>query len=93
MHELIQREITDTVKTRLKNYPAVALLGARQAGKSTIAGMVIEQIPKAIHLDLERPADLNKLTDPEAFFAQSPGFHAGRPPIIAPLTRRKSISS
>jgi uncharacterized protein len=70
MHKLIQREITDTVKTRLKNYPAVALLGARQAGKSTIAGIVIEQIPKAIHLDLERPADLNKLTDPEAFFAQ-----------------------
>ena len=53
MHELIGREITDTVKTRLKNYPAVALLGARQVGKSTIAGMIIEQIPKAIHLDLE----------------------------------------
>jgi predicted AAA+ superfamily ATPase len=70
MHEFIEREITDTVKTRLKNYPAVALLGARQVGKSTIAGMVIEQLPKAIHLDLERPADLNKLTDPEAFFSQ-----------------------
>ena len=70
MHDLIQREITDTVKRRLKNYPAVALLGARQVGKSTIAGMVIEKIPKAIHLDLERPADLNKLTDPEAFFSQ-----------------------
>ena len=70
MHELIKREITDTVETRLKNYPAVALLGARQVGKSTIAGMVIEKIPKAIHLDLERPADLNKLTDPEAFFSQ-----------------------
>ena len=70
MHEIIEREITDTVKTRLKNYPAVALLGARQVGKSTIAGMVIEKIPKAVHLDLERPADLNKLTDPEAFFSQ-----------------------
>ena len=70
MHKLIKREITATVKTRLKNYPAVALLGARQVGKSTLAGMIIEQIPKAIHLDLERPADLNKLTDPEAFFSQ-----------------------
>lgn len=70
MHSLIPRHITDTVKTRLRNYPAVALLGARQVGKSTIAGMVIEKIPKAIHLDLERPADLNKLTDPEAFFSQ-----------------------
>lgn len=32
--------------------------------------MVIEQIPDAIYLDLERPAALNKLTDPEAFFTQ-----------------------
>ena len=44
MHKLIKREITATVKTRLKNYPAVALLGARQVGKSTLAGMIIEQI-------------------------------------------------
>jgi predicted AAA+ superfamily ATPase len=70
MHNFIEREIADTVKTRLNNYPAVALLGARQVGKSTLAGIVIEQIPKAIHLDLERPSDLNKLTDPEAFFSQ-----------------------
>jgi predicted AAA+ superfamily ATPase len=59
MHKIVEREITDTVKARLKNYPAVALLGARQVGKSTLAGIVIEQIPKAIHLDLERPSDLN----------------------------------
>lgn len=70
MHRLYEREITDTVKKRLKNYPAVALLGARQAGKSTLAGMVTEGVEKTIHLDLERPSDLNKLTDPEAFFTQ-----------------------
>ena len=57
MHELIGREITDTVKTRLKNYPAVALLGARQVGKSTIAGMVIEQIPGGGELSHRRPCD------------------------------------
>jgi len=38
MHELIEREIIDIVQTRLNNYPAVALLGARQVGKSTLAG-------------------------------------------------------
>lgn len=70
MHELVERDITDMVKTRLENYPAVALLGARQVGKSTLAGMIIGKLPTAIHLDLERPADLNKLTDPEAFFSQ-----------------------
>ena len=71
MHEIIKRNITDTIIDRLKTNPAVALLGARQVGKSTIAGMIIEKFPSAIYLDLERPADLNKLTDPEAFFNNS----------------------
>lgn len=70
MHKIIQREITATVIRRLKNNPAVALLGARQVGKSTIAEMAIKEFAGAIYLDLERPADLNKLTDPEAFFNQ-----------------------
>lgn len=71
MHGIVRREnIITTVQTRLNTNPAVALLGARQVGKSTIAEMVIEDLPKAIYLDLERPADLNKLQDPEAFFQQ-----------------------
>lgn len=70
MHKIIPRDITKPVSSRLSNFPAVALLGARQVGKTTIASIVIDQFPKAIHLDLERPADLNKLTDPEAFFLQ-----------------------
>ncbi|MCK5097050.1 MAG: AAA family ATPase, partial [Desulfobacteraceae bacterium] len=70
MHKIIKRNITATIIDRLKTNPAVALLGARQVGKSTIAGMIIENFPGAIYLDLERPADLNKLTDPEAFFQQ-----------------------
>jgi len=39
-------------------------------GKSTLAEMVIEHFPDALYLDLERPSDMNKLTDPEAFFQQ-----------------------
>jgi len=70
MHNLINRDITATLTARLANFPAVALLGARQVGKTTLAGMIIEQIPKTIYLDLERPQDRNKLTDPEAFFGQ-----------------------
>ncbi len=70
MHGLIKRNIVSTVLRRLKTNPVVALLGARQVGKSTIAEMVLADFPQAIYLDLERPADLNKLTDPEAFFAQ-----------------------
>lgn len=70
MHTIIKRDITSTVIHRLKTNPAVALLGARQVGKTTIAEIVIKKFPQAIYLDLERPADLNKLTDPEAFFRQ-----------------------
>ena len=70
MHKIVDRNITNTIIDRIKTNPAVALLGARQVGKSTIAGMIIDNFPNAIYLDLERPADLNKLTDPEAFLSQ-----------------------
>lgn len=70
MHGIIVRNITDTLINRLKSNPCVALLGARQTGKSTLAEIILDHFPNAIYLDLERPADLNKLTDPEAFFDQ-----------------------
>jgi predicted AAA+ superfamily ATPase len=70
MHEYINRSITSDIVKRLRSNPAVALLGARQVGKSTIAEMIIRQFPDAIYLDLERPADMNKLMDAEAFFQQ-----------------------
>ena len=60
--------LAGTIKRRLENNPAVALLGARQVGKSTIAEVLLKQFPGSMYLDLERPADANKLTDPEAFF-------------------------
>jgi len=56
------------IKTLLKNYPAVALLGARQVGKSTLAKEVLTQFKNSIYLDLELPREWNKLSDPEAFF-------------------------
>jgi len=65
-----KRAILSGVLKRLQSNPAVALLGARQVGKSTLAEMMIEQFPNAMYLDLERPSDVNKLADPEAFFQQ-----------------------
>ena len=54
--------------------------------------MVIKDIHKAIHLDLERPSDLNKLTDPEAFFSQFSEYlicldEIQRTPEIFPVLR------
>ena len=69
MHGYINRNITQLIKKRLNSNPAVALLGARQVGKSTLAEKILEQYPDSIYLDLERPSDLNKLTDPETYFA------------------------
>ncbi len=34
---MIKRHLAKLIKERLNNYPAVALLGARQAGKTTLA--------------------------------------------------------
>lgn len=68
MHTYIERIATKTVTDRLLDYPVVALLGARQVGKSTLAKKISNGFPSAVYLDLESPGDLNKLQDPEAYF-------------------------
>ena len=46
--------------------PAVALLGARQVGKTTLARAVARD-RDSVYLDLEMPGDQLKLRDPESF--------------------------
>ena len=48
--------------------PAVALLGARQIGKTTLAKQVAHSFPDAIYLDLETPQARARLLNPELFF-------------------------
>ena len=50
------------------NFPAVAILGPRQCGKSTLARHLVKGRKDTIYLDLEKPSDRNKLSDPEIFF-------------------------
>jgi predicted AAA+ superfamily ATPase len=64
----IERLLQDTIIDRLKHFPIVAILGPRQCGKSTLAKRILKGIPAARYLDLELSSDLNKLSDPEAFF-------------------------
>ncbi len=75
MHGYLDRNIIEArLKELLKNYPIVALLGARQVGKSTLAKDAIKDTTtnsKSVYLDLELPSDMNKLTDPEAFFSMN----------------------
>lgn len=72
MHDLIKRNIDDFVFQNLKVFPAVALLGPRQCGKSTLAKMLSGKIPSFMYLDLQNPTDLNKLSDPKLFFETNP---------------------
>lgn len=54
---------------RLAHSPAVALLGSRQVGKTTLAKSLNLQKPSR-YLDLERPSDLAKLSDPELYLSR-----------------------
>jgi predicted AAA+ superfamily ATPase len=69
MQGIIDRHLTGTVKRRLQNNPAVAILGPRQCGKTTLAGQIVKKFNPSVYLDLENPADLAKLSDPLAFFS------------------------
>ena len=73
MQTYIERYWTRRVRRRLQNNPAVAILGPRQCGKSTLALEMLKGLADAVYLDLERPSDANKLRDPEAFFALNAG--------------------
>lgn len=64
---MIKRWIDSKLEKRLSEVPAVALLGARQVGKTTLAKS-IARTTKAIYLDLESSMDQFKLQDPEHFF-------------------------
>lgn len=69
MQGIIDRHLTDTINKRLQNNPAVAILGPRQCGKTTLANQIVKKISKSVYLDLENPGDLAKLDDPLAFFS------------------------
>jgi uncharacterized protein len=59
---MITRQNFRIVRDRLDQFPAVALLGPRQAGKTTLAEQIARERPN-VYLDLENPADLEKLAD------------------------------
>jgi len=68
MQGYIPRTIQQTIEERLLQFPAVAILGARQCGKTTLAKQLVGRHPQAVYLDLERPSEQRKLQDPELYF-------------------------
>lgn len=65
---IIERRIADELKDLLEDSPAVALLGPRQVGKTTLAHELGEGRP-SLYLDLESDADRAKLSDPELYLS------------------------
>jgi predicted AAA+ superfamily ATPase len=68
-NEYINRAIEGKVFTLLKHFPAVAILGPRQSGKTTLVKEICKQLFKeSIYLDLENPIDQGALQHPMEFF-------------------------
>jgi predicted AAA+ superfamily ATPase len=68
---MFARRIQPKLLKLLHQFPAVALLGPRQVGKTTLALALAEELGgQALYLDLELPSDRAKLTDPELYLSQ-----------------------
>ena len=64
---MFDRHAADTLRQRLRWSPAVALLGARQVGKTTLARRIAGETPNSLYLDLENAGDRARLERPEIF--------------------------
>ncbi len=64
---MYQRQSQQKLTQLLQQFPAVGLLGPRQAGKTTLAFAQKTLDPNALYLDLELPSAQRQLDDPEAF--------------------------
>ena len=65
---MFQRAIQQSLEAALAESPAVALLGPRQSGKTTLA-LALGQRQPSLYLDLETPSDQARLANAEAFLA------------------------
>jgi len=66
---MIPRRIERIVREALDRQAAVALVGPRQVGKTTLARSIAEDVP-SVYLDLEAPEDRRKLADPALFLRE-----------------------
>jgi uncharacterized protein len=71
---MLVRRLQAQIEARLREMPAVVLLGPRQVGKTTLAMQVAEsRVGEAVYLDLERPADLRRLDDADVYLRAQAG--------------------
>ncbi|MEB2783568.1 ATP-binding protein [Algoriphagus persicinus] len=81
---MIIRDLTLKLQELMPDFPAIAILGPRQVGKTTLAQELVKNIdPQSIYLDLESPSDRSKLAEPEQYF----DLHEGRLIILDEIQR------
>ena len=66
---MIERRLTQILKERIQETPAVVLLGPRQVGKTTLALKILEELG-GVYLDLESERDRAKLAEPELYLSE-----------------------
>ncbi|WP_395141525.1 ATP-binding protein [Schlegelella aquatica] len=83
---MIPRRLAAALDAALAEAPAVALLGPRQVGKTTLALAVADARP-SVYLDLESEADRAKLSEPRLYLEQ----HADKLIILDEIHRAPQL--
>jgi len=79
----------DRLKSLLRGFPVVGILGARQVGKTTLAHMVEKSLGGgAAYFDLENPVDIARLGDPMLALSSLKGLV-----VIDEIQRRPDLFS
>ncbi|WP_339874815.1 ATP-binding protein [uncultured Algoriphagus sp.] len=85
---MIVRGLTFKLQELMPDFPAIAILGPRQVGKTTLVQELVERIgSQFIYLDLESPSDRSKLAEPEQYF----DLHEGRLIILDEIQRMPDL--
>jgi len=64
----ISRLLEETFEEYIGFFPAIAVLGPRQSGKSTLIKEYLKRNESSIYLDLQLESDRQKLSNPEQYF-------------------------
>ncbi len=71
---MIKRQLQAHINGLLKQFPAVAILGPRQVGKTTLAKQMAAGFKDTtIYLDMEKTADRNRLADAHSYLQSQQG--------------------
>ena len=80
---MFERRTKRRILQCLRENPAVALLGPRQIGKTTLAREIASETPDSLYLDLENPRDAARFADPVRYLE----LHAERLAILDEIQR------